>query len=77
MSSNINLNNGLQQIRSSVQRFHRNDSGQSTMEIILLLFIAGIVIVFLTQGGSSITEKVNGVINEIMNFNIQWGAKKD
>jgi len=72
MSSNFTLNNGLQQIRSSVQRFHRNDSGQSTMEIILMLLIAGLIMAFLTDAGKDIQEKVSASLQKILNFSFEW-----
>jgi hypothetical protein len=55
-------------IVSTVTRFHHNDKGQSAMEILLLLFIAGLVIYFLNEQGQSITTNIRSKINDILKF---------
>lgn len=55
-------------VKSFVSRFHRDEKGQSTMEILLLLFIAGMVIYFINEKGKTITEKLTETITEILGF---------
>lgn len=55
-------------IVSTITRFHYNDKGQSAMEILLLLFIAGLVIYFLNEQGQSITSNIRSKINDILKF---------
>lgn len=59
-------------IVSTVTRFHSNDKGQSAMEILLLLFVAGLVIYFLNEESNSIVNSVRDKIKEIIGFNFKF-----
>jgi hypothetical protein len=55
--------------KSFVAHLHRDEKGQSTMEILLLLFVAGLVIYFIHEKGTSITSTLTQKIAEILGFN--------
>jgi hypothetical protein len=60
------------QLRGIASRFHRDENGQNTMEIMIILFIAVIALVFLTQAGNEIITKVGESIKSILTFKVEY-----
>lgn len=72
----IEIGTWMQGLHSEIKAFHKGEQGLTTMEVLLLLFIAGITIYALSEGGMTIVNNVSQKVTQLLGLNMTWGSSR-
>jgi hypothetical protein len=63
----------MRRLRAEIKAFHNEEQGMTTMEVLMILFIAGVAIYALSNMGKGVFEKVAEYVHKLLSeFTPSW-----
>jgi hypothetical protein len=68
----VSLDGLKQQLEAELMAFHNDEAGLNTVETIMLLFIAGVILYAVNLTGKDIWQKTSTKIKALLDFDLSY-----